>query len=141
MKRVKKNIQQENIKDKAANRIANGILKAQTGFAKYLLSVTKKWNQKHQWIFLYVVCLIFGGLSIMAIVIPFKINQNNSYVLPKFISVPKNIQLQNDEFRITENEFQKVHEYKLNHPGLQNERPALFDSLNLVEQIYYSQKK
>jgi hypothetical protein len=34
-----------------------------------------------------------------------------------------------------------VQEYKRTHPNLIKERPGLFDSLVLIEQSYYSQKK
>lgn len=141
MKLFSKNISNSAITDKAANGIANGILKSQIGFAKYMFSVTKNWKQKQQWIFLYLVCLFFGGLSIVAIVNPFKTKEQDKAIIPKPISVPKNINQQNNDFVITENEFQQVQEYKRKYPNLQKERPGLFDSLSLIEQVYYSQKK
>lgn len=141
MNLFKKNIKGNDVTDKAANGIANGILKSQNGFAKYMYSVTKNWKQKQQWIFLYLVCLCFGGLSIWALANSFKSKESNKAIIPKSISVPKNIHQQSNVFVITENEFQQVQEYKRTYPNLQKERPALFDSLSLVEQIYYSQKK
>ena len=106
-----------------------------------MASVTKNWRQKQQWIFLYIVCLLFGGLSVFAIVNSFKTKKTDKAIIPKSISVPKNIHQQINVFVITENEFQQVHQYKRTYPNLQKERPGLFDSLSLVEQIYYSQKK
>ena len=103
--------------------------------------ITKNWKQKQQWIFLYLICLSFGGLSIVAILNAFKNKESNKAIIPKSISVPKNIHQQSSVFVITENEFQQVQEYKRTYPNLQKERPGLFDSLSLVEQIYYSQKK
>jgi hypothetical protein len=55
--------------------------------------------------------------------------------------IPKNIYKEGKAFLITESEFQKVQEYKRTHPNLIKERPDLFDSLVLIEQSYYSQKK
>lgn len=141
MKLFSKNIKNSVLTDKAANGIANGILKSQNGFAKYMFSLTKDWKQKQQWIFLYLVCLVFGGLSIVAIVNSFKIKEQDKAIIPKSISVPKNIHQQNNGFVITENEFQQVQEYKRKYPKLQKDRPGLFDSLSLIEQAYYSQKK
>jgi hypothetical protein len=132
---------QVNIPDKAATGIANGILKSQRWFANTLESLTKKWKQKQQWIFLYTVCFLFGGLSIAAIVNSFKVPENAKALMPKSISVPKNIYKADKAFVITENEFQKVQEYKRTHPNLINQSPGLFDSLVLIEQSYYSQKK
>jgi len=141
MKLFSKNIKNSALTDKAANGIASGILKSQNGFAKCMYSLTKNWKQKQQWIFLYLVCLVFGGLSIVAIVNSFKTQEPDKAIIPKSISVPRNIHQQNNEFIITENEFQKVQEYKRKYPNLQKERPGLFDSLSLIEQVYYSQKK
>lgn len=132
---------QVNIPDKAATHIADGILKSQRWFANTLESLTNKWNQKQQWIFLYAVCLVFGGLSIAGMVNSFKIEANPHRIMPKSVSLPKNIYKANKPFLITENEFQKVQEYKRTHPNLLKERPGLFDSLLLIEQSYYSQKK
>lgn len=61
--------------------------------------------------------------------------------MPKSITVPKNIYKGDQAFIITENEFKKVQEYKRTHANLIKERPGLFDSLVLIEQTYYSQKK
>ena len=141
MKLFKRKEGQVNIADKAATGIANGILKSQHWFAYTLESLTNKWKQKQQWIFLYVVCLVFGGLSIAAMVNSFKTGANSNTLMPKSISVPKNIYKGDQAYLITENEFQQVQEYKRTHPNLLKERPGLFDSLILIEQTYYSQKK
>lgn len=141
MKLFRRNINQSIIQDKAATGIANGILKSQRWFASNLERLTKKWKQKQQWIFLYLVCLLFGGLSIIAVVNAFKVSATSKTIIPKSIAVPKNIYLDNNSFLITENEFKQVQEYKKQHPNLLIERPGLWDSLTLIEQSYYSQKK
>ena len=141
MKIMNRQINKEALTDKAANGIAKGILKTQSGFEKYMRSLSKNWKGKQQWIFLYFVCLIFGGLSIVAIVHPFRVKDTNSSLIPKSIAVPKSIHQQRNGFAITENEFQQVQEYKAKHPNLQQEQPGLFDSLSLIEEVYYSQKK
>ena len=141
MKFFKRDINQSIIQDKAATGIANGILKSQRWFASNLERLTEKWKQKQQWIFLYLVCLLFGGLSIAAVVNAFKVSATSKTIIPKSIAVPKNIYLDNNSFLITENEFKQVQEYKKQHPNLLIERPGLWDSLTLIEQSYYSQKK
>jgi hypothetical protein len=141
MKLFERKERQVNIPDKAAIVIANGILKSQHWFANTLEGLTGKWKQKQQWFFLYGVCFLFGGLSIAAIVNSFKVPENDNALMPKSISVPKNIYKEGKAFFITENEFQKVQEYKRTHANLIKERPGLFDSLVLIEQSYYSQKK
>lgn len=141
METMNRQINKEALTDKAANRIAKGILKTQSGFEKYMQSLSKNWKVKQQWIFLYLVCLVFGGLSIVAIVNPFRAKDTNSSLIPKPIAVPKSIHQQKNGFAITENEFKQVQEYKAKHPNLQQVRPELFDSLSLIEDVYYSQKK
>ena len=140
MKLFKKHAQPEVVKDKVANRMAHCILNVQSGFANYLCSITKRWNQKNQWAFLILVSLILGGLSILAIVIPYQLAKDQVYIFPIPITPSKTIPIHQDELTITENEFQKVQKYKSVHPNLRVENPPLFDSLNLVEQIYYAQK-
>ena len=38
-------------------------------------------------------------------------------------------------------EFEQVREYKVKHPNLSKTRPGLYDSLSLIEEIYYSHQK
>ena len=140
MKLFKTHTQPEVVKDKAANRIAHGILKLQSGFSDYMFSMTKSWDQKSQWVFLIMVSLILGGMSILAIVVPYQLTKNQTYFLPDEITPSKTIPAQSERYTITEKEFLMIQEYKSAHPNLHAENPPLFDSLNLVEQIYYSQK-
>ena len=125
--------------DKAATRIAGAILKCQQWFAATLDRYTNHWKVKQQWVFLYFICGLFGGLSMLAVIYPFKEKENGKAFIPKAISIPKMIPAQ--PFRITEKEFAKVQEFKNAHPDLLKEHPGLYDSLKMVEQAYYSQKK
>jgi len=81
MKLFAKNKSQINIPDKAAAGIANGILKSQHWFATSLQSLTKSWKQKQQWIFLYLICLVFGAMSLVAIMGPFKTSGTSNIIL------------------------------------------------------------
>lgn len=141
MKLFKKNSGKENLSDKAASGIAKAILKIQNFFACRMQSFSKSWKQKQQLIFLYGVCLVFGGFSVVAVVQPFKTRPQNSSFKLQSISTLKNIQKENKAFIITDNEFQQVQRYKQTHTNLIKERPGLYDSLTQVEQMYYSQQK
>ena len=140
MKLFRKNTK-SNITDKAASGIANGILKSQQWFAKKLDGLTANWRQRHQWVFLCLICVVLCGLSVIAIVQSFRKTGNAKVIILKPITVPKGIYKESKIFLITEKEFQQVQQFKTTHPGLQKERPDLFHSLNLVEQSYYSQQK
>ena len=59
----------------------------------------------------------------------------------KFTSKTQTFIPQQKGFLITKEELQKVQEYKLAHPNLGKEIPGFYDSLNLIEQSYYSQQK
>lgn len=129
--------------DKAAGYIANAILKVQKKFSEFLGQISASWKAKQKWIFLYMVCLVFGGLSVFSMVQSF----NKSNVLPKHdaIKVPRNIH-KNSSIRITNIEFRHVQKFKRSLDSasklrLMEERPGLMDSLEMVEQLYYSQKK
>lgn len=141
MKLFKRNKESKNISDKAATGIAKGILRTQEKFAKYLDRFTANWKQKQKWIFLYFTCLLFGGLSVISIIKPFREHAPIKDFIPKSISVPKMLPSEQRAFVITSEEYQKVQKYKNAHPDLQKESPSLYDSLIIIEQAYYSQKK
>ena len=141
MKLFKRNKESIPIRETAARGIASGIIKLQQWFSGSLQGLTKNWKQKQQWVFLYLICLVFGGLSILAVVKPFRISESSGSFIPKSISLPKNIYSNQKRFLITEAEFAKLQEYKNTHPNLIKENPGLYDSLNLIEVAYYSQKK
>jgi hypothetical protein len=72
MKLFKRNTIQKKsvVSDKAAGWIANGILKLQNKFANVLGKMSASWKTKQQLIFLYLISIMLGGLSLMAIIKP-----------------------------------------------------------------------
>ncbi len=140
------------VKNIVAKKIAKAILSVQKKFADGMAKVSAKWKVRHQWTFLYLFCLIFGSLSVVAIIQPFK--NKNIFKKPAAIHLPKLLPLQKEKIIITDNEITRVHAFKQRLDSLSkskegkikvdrflNERPGLFDSLAQVEQLYYSQKK
>jgi hypothetical protein len=133
--------------DKAAGWIANIILRAQRKFANVLEKKSLTWKTKQQWIFLYMVCLVFGGLSVVAIIKPFDKKASNILSKPAAIKTPRMIPDDNQiSPRITDDEIKRVHDFKQSLDSttkkkLLIQRPGLMDSLDMVEQLYYSQKK
>ena len=141
-----------NISEAAAEKIARAILSVQKKFSDGMAKVSEKWKAKQQWIFLYLVSLVFGSLSVVVIIQPFK--DKNGFKKPTSIHVPKLIQPEGNKVIITYNEISRVHAFKQRLDSLSktkegkikvdkffNQRPGLFDSLEKVEQLYYSQKK
>lgn len=137
----------------AAGKIAKGILSFQKRFADTMSATTKKWKTKQQWIFLYLVCLILGGLSVVAVIKPFK-EKTSTFSKPASIHIPKLLKPDEDKIIITDNEITKLHLFqhrldslsktkdgKIKVEQFVKRRPGLFDSLKMVEQMYYSQKK
>ncbi len=127
-------------KNTAALKIAKGILSVQKKFADGMTKVSAKWEVKQQWIFLYLVCLVFGTLSIVAIIQPF--NNKNTFKKPTAIHLPKLLPQQQEKIIISGNEITRVHAFKQRLDNLSktkegkikvdrffNERPGLFDSL------------
>lgn len=143
------------VSDKAAGWIANAILNTQKKFAVSLEKISASWKPKQQWIFLYLVCLVFGGLSFISIIKPFNKKTGNILSKPSAIKTPRMIP--DDEqhaVSITDNEIRQVHLFKhsldslsktadgkIKVDRLMKRRPGLMDSLEMVEQLYYSQKK
>ena len=135
------------IADKAAGRIAKGILKIQSRFASTLSKLSASWKTRQQWIFLYMVCLVFGGLSVVAVIQPFNKKASNVLSKPSAIRTPRMLPDENrNSVTITEDEFRKVHAFKESLDSVTKKKllarhPGLMDSLEMVEQLYYSQKK
>ena len=138
MKRLRKNIAPDKLHETAATKIAGGILKIQNWFAEKMKAATKNWHQKQQWIFLSLVCLVFGGLSILAMASAFRKSQQHQ-VIPLAIKFPIHLGPEK-KFIITDSEFKQVQQFKQTHHQLLEQMPGLADSLSLIEQIYFSQK-
>lgn len=144
-----------NVSDKAAGWIANRILKTQNKFANLLGNISSTWKTKQQWIFLYMVWLVFGGLSTISVINAFNQKSKNILGKPATIKTPRNISAKETHpIRITDNEIRHVHVFKRTLDSLSktpegkikvnkllNRRPGLMDSLEMVEELYYSQKK
>lgn len=141
MKRFTNSREQNSKLDKVATKIAATILKQQGLFANRLKSLTKSWRQKQQWVFLCGVCLALGGLSLVAMVNSFNKKQLTNQIIPKSINLPKRIYKDVNPLIITDKEFEQVQEYKRSHWDHVKEMPGLFDSLQLIEEQYFSQKK
>lgn len=149
MKLFKKNIAQTNLAagDKAAGWIANGILKVQNRFANVLGKMSATWKTKQQLIFIFLITIVLGGLSVMAIIKPFNKKAQNNLSKPAAIKIPMMLPDENDnQVRITYDEIKKIQVFKQSldsakRKKLLMQRPGLMDSLEMVEQLYYSQKK
>jgi hypothetical protein len=149
MKLFKKNIAQTNLAagDKAAGWIANGILKVQNRFANVLGKMSATWKTKQQLIFIFLITIVLGGLSVMAIIKPFNKKAQNNLSKPAAIKIPMMLTDENDnQVRITYDEIKKIQVFKQSldsakRKKLLMQRPGLMDSLEMVEQLYYSQKK
>jgi len=156
MKLFKRNIAQTKsvVSDKAAGWIASGILKAQNKFANGLGKIASSWKTKQQLIFFSLIWIVLGGLSVVAIVKPFDKKSANIISRPAAIKTPRMIPDENrNSIIITDNEITQVHffkhsldsisktrEGKIKVKNLLAQRPGLMDSLEMVEQLYYSQK-
>ena len=157
MKLFKKNSNMSDnpISNKAANGIANGILKLQLVFANGMQQWTGKWQQGQKRIFLLMVCTVFGGLSCYYAAMPF-IERVTAIegLKPQSIILPKKVQKDHSIVTITTKEFKQVQAFKQQLSNLQKtpvgkkqvdslmkQCPGLMDSLQWVEQIYYSQQK
>jgi len=142
------------VAEKAAGKIATGIILLQEGFSRTMLRITKDWGKKQQRIFLYLVCFAFATLSIYCIVEPFFTDKPAVSIKPRSITATSPAWSGNKEALITEQEIQKVHELrekleematsdegKKQLDTLYRQHPGLLDSLSVIERNYYSQKK
>ena len=129
----------DNIQEKAAGKVAGGILKMQRSFASGMHKVSASWKKQHKVIFLALVSILFMYFSIDAIRKPFQLEGNAKktgvMVTPKMIPVE-------DMPTVTEDEFIQIQELKKNlDSNIIRQRPGLMDSIALVEGLFYSQQK
>ena len=129
----------DNIQEKAAGKVAGGILRLQRSFASMMHKISASWNRKHKTIFLALVSILFIYFSIDAIRKPFQLkgnaNKTGVMVTPKIIPVE-------DLPTVTAEEFRKIQELKKNlDSNIIRQRPGLMDSIALVEGLFYSQQK
>ena len=129
----------DNIQEKAAGKVAGGILKLQRSFASVMHKISASWNRKHKTIFLALVSILFIYFSIDAIRKPFQLKGNSKktgvMVTPKMIPVE-------DMSTVTTEEFRKLQELKNSiDSNIIRQRPGLMDSIALVEGLFYSQQK
>ena len=142
------------VAEKAAGKIARGIILVQEGFSRTMFRIAKDWDKGRQKLFLYLVCLAFGTSSIYSIVGPLVTDKPAVSIKLSSITATRPAWSGNKEALITEQEIQKVRELKkkLEELGkteegekqldtLYQQHPGLLDSLSLIERNYYSQKK
>lgn len=130
----------EIISNTIASSMAGYILQVQKAFAEWMEYHTKRWTKGQQKVFLYLLCIVFGGLSMISIVMSKTADKVYKTVGNNLIKMPVKDN-KGTAILITEDELKQVQEYKRQHPHLSKDRPGLYDSLTLVEDLYYSQKK
>jgi len=129
----------DNIQEKAAGKVAGGILKLQRSFASVMHKVSASWKKQHKVIFLALISILFLYFSIDAIRKPFQLKGNAKktgvMVTPKMMPVE-------DMPTVTTEEFRKIQELKKTlDSNIIRQRPGLMDSIALVEGLFYSQQK
>ena len=135
------NAEQKNLSDHIAGSLANWILKYQELFTKMLSVRTIHWSLKQQWIFLCLVCIVFGGASIVAMVQSFRINPTDTVTISATSSVSLKPLANEAPALITREEFEAAKQYNMEHPDLLHELPDLYERLSSIEETYYSQNK
>jgi len=140
MKQFNSNVCSE-VKDKLANRIAETILKHQLKISNKFYLQTSGWNKSQQLVFLLLTSLAIGGMSIVIMIDCLHASTSFNSAIPAQITSVKGLHREDKSLPITDKEFKAVQEYKLKHPELNTDRPELYDSLQLIEEMYQSQKK
>jgi len=102
------NNRKHQIFEKLAVCIAGVIIKVQHRFAKNLQISTKNWTQPQRWIFLYLIYLIFGGMSMVIILQPFSSGGVSKPLQINFSRENNNYKPPQKGFLITKEELQKV---------------------------------
>ena len=160
-KKKKKELQSEEkttISDKVAGKIAGVGIKAQRLFAERMNKLFVKTNYKRLKLILIFFCVSAGGYSIYLIASSvFSAEQKQQSFEIQQMDIPKHFNKTGDETVIPEatvdeqtylqiQDFRKyMDSLKLNraneYDSILQARPGLIDSVQALEQIYYSQKQ
>ncbi len=151
------NANHSSMSDKVAGKIAGAGIRVQRTFAEGMNKIFRNMNTKKLKVFLILFCICAGGYSIYltvnAITGPEK--QQKSFKVDQ-VDVPKHFNKTGDEIitkaNVDEETFYKIQGFKKYMDSLkQNKsnqydsilqaRPGLMDSVQVLEEIYYSQKQ
>ncbi|HNU47254.1 MAG TPA: hypothetical protein PKM40_00385 [Bacteroidia bacterium] len=157
-KKRKKKESENGVSDKVAGKIAGFGIAIQTRFATTMNKLFEKMNHKRLKIWLALFCIICGGYSIYllsnAIISP-TANQQSIKIDP--VKIPRHYDNTGDGILSSDNvvdeeTFQKIQAFKSymdslkfagnkEYDSILTARPYLMDTLQMLEQIYYSQKQ
>ena len=145
------------VQDRVAKAIAGILLSIQSRFSRFMNERTKKLNLRTQKLFLVLFCLIFGGFSLYAFVDVFRNSEMSTGSLkPDQVSMPKYYpeQSQSKHPFVSEMDMIRISRFKLYMDNLSNSikgkhvydsilqvRPGLMDSIQVIEELYYSPSK
>lgn len=122
--------------DKAANKVAAGILKVQTKMSNAVNNKLNKLTARKLKIVLLIFCLCWGSLSIY-----FMVFDKKAAVRPEKVRMVRQPD-ENSSYRVDTEIIEQIHAYKKYMDSLgESIRPTLLDSMNVLEEIYSKQQK
>jgi hypothetical protein len=142
------------LKDRIATAIAGFLVSLQSCFAQAIGAKTNALSLKAKWLWLFFFCLLFGGFSIYVFVGAFRDRRNA--VKPSQISVPKYYDRTETRIEplVSDRDIKRIYSFKkymdslrgpqegkIVYDSILKARPGLMDSIQAVEQLYYSQSK
>ncbi len=145
------------ISDKVAGNIASAGIRLQRKFADGMNKIFKNMNNRNLKAFLILFCLCAGGYSIYlaaSAILGSEKTQNNLKI--DQVDVPKHFDKTGYEVMpeayVEEETFYKMQEFKKymdslkqnknkQYDSIMHARPGLMDSVQVLEEIYYSQKQ
>ena len=158
LSRNKKHGEEPKVQDKVAKGIAGFLLSVQNSFASFMSNRINKQSNRSKRIWLAIFCLMFGGFSIYAFVGAFRDAGNSGKgIKPEQVSVPKYYDRTDNQIAepsVSERDIMRINRFKKYMDSLRaapkgrpvydsilKARPGLMDSIQAIEQIYYSQSK
>lgn len=143
--------------DKIAKGIAGFLLNIQIRSSTFMNTWMNQLGSNAKRIWLLIFCIVFGALSIYSFVGAFKSDKiSHNKIKPAQLSVPKYYD-QNEVQNlptVSKNDMQRIEKFKKYMDSLKGSvrgkpvydsiltaRPGLMDSVQTIEQLYYSQSK
>lgn len=140
----KKQIKENPIRDKVADKIAGGLLAVQTKFSDKMDKIFSTMKVKRIRLWLVLFCFISGGLSIYFFIDALVAKPKAAMKIDN-VKMPQHFDKSGDEIMenpVPDEMYRNIQEYKKYMDSIGEPiRPGLLDSITILEELYLSTKK
>jgi hypothetical protein len=144
LRKRKKQLKENPLRDKVAGKIAGGLLTVQTKFSDKMNKIFSTMKVKRMKLWLILFCFISGGLSIYFFIDALVAKPKTSIKIDN-VKMPQHFDKSGDEIMqnpVPDEMYRNIQDYKKYMDSIGEPiRPGLLDSIKILEELYLSTKK